>query len=248
MPNKYIASFKNGVEQQIAERSQLIGRLILFFVIVYLFSQIFQSVRAPSFQLWYYAMSQVIILSTSMVAFQIAGDVQNGQIAHFLVRPIHYVLYRFCETIGFSLVRYAILIACYLAMRFFVMGSLPEHFLLGTAFGISGIILFTLMSILIGLSSFWIKEIKPIVYLNLTATFCLGGLIVPLDFYTPFVRSISFASPYPWILWWPADCMARGIDYPILGFLCWGGWVVLLIGVIIAVYNKSIISFIREGA
>jgi ABC-2 type transport system permease protein len=229
------------------EKSQLVGRMILYFVIMYLFSQIFQNIQAPSFQLWYSAMTQVITLSSSTIAFQIAQDMQSGQIAHFLIRPIHYLGYRLCEAMGISFVRYFFLIACYLAARFYVTGSIPDRLLLGMVFGMAGIFLYTLISVLIGLLSFWIKEIKSVFYLNLTATFCFGGLIVPLDFYSPLIRTIGFSTPYPWILWWPAGWMVNLSTHFLFPFLGWCTWIVLLGALLITVYSKCIKSFVMEG-
>ena len=247
MPNKYLASLQSGLKQQITEKNQLIGRVILYLVIIYLFSQIFQNTQSSSFQLWYSAMTQVITLSSSMIAFQITQDIQSGQIAHFLIRPIHYLGYRICEAMGISFVRYFLLIACYLAARFYATGSIPDQLLLGVVFGIAGIFLYTLTSVLIGLLSFWIKEIKSIFYLNLTATFCFGGLIVPLDFYSPFIRALSFFTPYPWILWWPAGWMTGLYTRLLFPFLGWCIWTVVLGAVINTVYNKCIKSFVMEG-
>ncbi len=60
---KYLKAFCSGVFQQFNDRSQLLGRTILFTVIVYLFYQIFESVGAPQERLWYYAMTEAIIRS-----------------------------------------------------------------------------------------------------------------------------------------------------------------------------------------
>jgi len=248
MPSKYIASIKSGLWQQLVERGQLIGRVILYFVVIYLFSQIFQNTKAPSFQIWYSAMTQVITLSTSlMVAFQIAQDIQSGYIVHFLIRPIHYLGYRLCEAMGFSLVRYLLLLACYLGVRFCVTGMLPDQLISGILSGLAGIFLYTLTSILIGLLSFWIREIKSIFYLNLTATFCFGGLIVSLDFYSPLMQRISFLTPYPWILWWSAEWIAGLPVNLFFALIGWSFWVALLGIVIIIIYNRCIKSFVMEG-
>ena len=174
MLTKYITSFKSGMRQQLTERSQLVGRCFLYFVVVYVFFQVFESVNAPLFQFSYFAMTQVISLSTSLIAFQIAQDMQNGQIAHFLVRPMNYVLYRLTEAVGISFVRYLLFIFCYLAVQFYLGTSISVHTILGILFGMAGVFLHILLTIFIGICSFWIRDIKSIVYLNLTATFCFG--------------------------------------------------------------------------
>lgn len=247
MVNKYLYAVKSGFKQQMSEKGQLVGRLVGYLLIVYLFSQVFQSANATSSQFWYIAMSQIVTLSTSMVAFQIAQDIHSGQIAHFLIRPINYVGYKFCEGMGTCLIRYSLLITFYLGIKFYVTGSLPEHFLVGIIFGFMGIILYSLTSILIGILSYWIVEIKNIFYLNLTATFCFGGLIIPLEFYPSYIKFLCFATPYPWILWWPSEIMSDLAAPLTLGFLGFAFWVVVFITIIMKTYKKCIKSFTMEG-
>lgn len=247
MLNKYIISFKSGVRQQLAEKSQLVGRCFVYFVVVYVFFQVFESVNASLFQFSYFAMTQAISLSTSLLAFQIAQDMQNGQVAHFLVRPMNYVLYRLTEAIGISFVRYLLFIFCYLAVQFYLKIALSVHTLEGILFGMAGVFLHILLTTFIGICSFWIRDIKSIVYLNLTATFCFGGLIVPLTDYSPLMQSIAFLTPYPWILWWPA-AWASGDSIDILSaLLAWFSWTILLSFLIAFAYKKCIRSFVAEG-
>ncbi len=247
MQTKYIISFKSGALQQLAEKGQLIGRFFIYFVVIYLFFQVFENVKAPLFQFSYFAMTQVISLSTSMVAFQIAQDMQNGQMAHFLIRPTNYVLYRLSEALGICLTRYFFFILCYVAVQCYLGVYLSIHSLTGILFGIAGVFLYTLLAILIGICSFWIRDIKSLVYLNLTATFCFGGLIVPLSYYSPFLQSIAFMTPYPWILWWPAGWASNASIALLPALFSWFLWVILLSGLITFTYKKCIRSFITDG-
>lgn len=245
MPNKYLLSIGYGIRQQLSEKGQLIGRMIVYSVVIALFSQIFKSVQAPSFQFWYFGMTQVVTLSTFLVAFEIAFDMQKGQIAYFLISPVHYIGYRLVHALGISTVRYTVLILCYLAIELFFYDHFPSRFFIGFISGIAGIFLYTLLSILLGIISFWVKDIRSIVYLNLTATFCFGGLIVPLDDYPPFIRLISFLTPYPWILWWPANQMA-GNSLPLYYFFVWLFWSVVLGGLVLFFYRKYV-RFVARG-
>ncbi len=239
------------IRQQLVQWSQLVGRIILYGVIVYLFYQVFQSVKAEPNRVWYLAITEWVILSTSSVAFQISRDIQSGQIVYFMLRPMHYLVFRFCECMGTSLVRFILLGFCCFLLGFFLIGAMPEKtylwtWITGILFSILGVLLYSLILVLIGLLSFWIKEIQVLVYLNLTATFCFGGLIVPLDFYSDFLKKISFCTPYPWILWWPAQWLTDTVNLS-HAFLGWSFWMFFLVICIGILYEKCLKFFVVEG-
>jgi len=250
MHNKYWATVEISIRQQLAQKGQLLGRLILYFVIVYLFSQVFQSVSAGNNRIWYLAITEWLTLSTPPIAYRIAEDIRSGQVVYFMLRPLHYLWLRFCECMGISLVRFIILGFCCLGFGYYLTGAFPSSsttLTIGLVLGILSVILYSLLSILIGVFSFWLKEIQPLIYLNLTATFCFGGLIVPLGFYSDTLRTISFATPYPWMLWWPAEYMTGTAPNLMLAFLVFAGWTAVILGLIIILYQKCLENFVSEG-
>jgi len=248
--NKYWANIEIAIRHQVVQRGQLIGRLFMYWVIVFLFHQVFQSVGAPPERAWYVAITEWIVLSTPPLALQIAEDVNKGQIAYFLLRPMHYLSLRFSECLGTLLVRFILLGISCLGLGFYLTGFFPgnaETWILGTVFGVLSITLYNLLLMLIGLSAFWVTDIKTIMYLNLTATLSLGGCIVPLSFYSNGMRTASFCTPYPWILWGPAEYITGGsvnLGNAVLG---WGFWMLFLSAAVIFLYNKGAKTFIVEG-
>ncbi len=250
MRNKYWATVAISVRQQLAQKGQLAGRIILYFVIVYLFSQVFQSVDAGNNRIWYLAITEWLTLSTPPIAYRIAEDIRSGQVIYFMLRPLPYLWMRFCECMGIALIRFVILGICCMAFGYFLTGAWPSSIstiATGMGFGLLSVMLYNLLSILIGIFSFWLREIQPLIYLNLTATFCFGGLIVPLSFYSETLKTISFATPYPWMLWWPAEYMT-GVAPPIqISLLAYVGWFCLISGLIFLLYQKCLENFVSEG-
>jgi ABC-2 type transport system permease protein len=250
--NKYLANITLAARLQLANRAQLIGRIILYMMIVYLFFQIFQSVKAGPNRVWYVAVTEWIMLSTPPLALQIEQDIRNGQIAYFLLRPMNYLSLRFTEAFGGFIIRYVILGMLCLFLGFVLTRTIPNplsSWCFGIMIGFMGIILYSLILTLIGIFSFWIKEIHPILYLNLTATFCFGGLIVPLSFYSESFRQICFLTPYPWILSWPAETMTGMMTWQnhLYALGGWFFWVCLLTLLIHILYRRTMHSFIVEG-
>ncbi len=248
--HKYWASISIAIRQQLAQRGQLVGRFFLYVVIVYLFHQVFESVQAPASRLWYLAITEWVILSAPPLAFQLAEDINSGQIAYFMLRPMHFLSVRLMECIGSFMVRFILLGLSCVGLGFYLTGYFPGDimaWMLGIIFSILAVLLYNTLLILIGLCAFWLRDIKTLIYLNLTATFCFGGLIVPLSFYTPAIKTISFCTPYPWILWWPAEFMTGGDVNVWLALINWGFWMLLLWSLIAFAYQRGIKSFVIEG-
>ncbi len=247
---KYWASIMIAFHQQLAQRGQLVGRILLYLIIVYLFHQVFQSVGAPMERLWYLAVTEWLILSTPPLGFRIAQDIDNGQIVYFMLRPAHYLNLRFFESCGEFSVRFFFLGICCLGLGWVLTSTIPGDIIswcLGILISILAVWLNIMIAILIGVCAFWIRDIKTLIFLNLTATFCFGGLIVPLDFYSPIMRALCFCTPYPWVLWGPAETITRGSLNPAWAFLGWAVWMVILTAAIQWLYRKGINSFVAEG-
>lgn len=248
--NKYLASIKISIRQLLAQKSKMLGRLILYPTVIFLFYQVFQSVDQNPNRFWYLAITEWIILSTFPVAFRISEDIQSGQITYSLLRPMHYLWIRLCECAGISFVLFLELGALCLCIGFLLTHEIPgtlSSWLIGSVFAILGIILYTMIGILIGLFAFWFTEIQNLIYLNLTATFCFGGLIVPLEFYSESFRNFCFMTPYPWILWWPASFILGKSIALETAFLSFGIWMVLISTLIVFLYRKCMNAFVLEG-
>ena len=248
--NKYRSSIEISIQQQFANRGLFIGRIFLYVSVVYLFYQVFHTVSATPERIWYLAITEWLILSTAPLAFQISDDIKSGQIVYFMLRPLHYLSYRFCDGLGAIVVRLGVLGVCCLALGYGLTGMIPGSlftWVLGSFIGFLGVVLYSVIGILIGLLSFWIREIQSVVYLNLTATFCFGGLIVPLEFYSETFRTVSFCTPYPWVLWWPAQFITGSTVNFEAAFLGWGIWMVILCFIIHLLYRKCLQEFVVEG-
>jgi|GEM_PF-4451345 ABC-2 type transport system permease protein len=212
--NKYCLYFLNTLTNFIKAKGQLIGRVIVYSIIVFLFSEVFKSVNSLGMNLWYVAITQFLIMSSSSISFDIESDIKNDDILKFLLRPINYLFIKFVKALSVIIVKSILLGLVGLILCFYLTETYPNltmlQFLKSIFFIIGGFMIYTLMGMNIGLLSFWIKEIKNIFFLNMTLTFCFGGLIVSLDKYPAFFKNICFYTPYPWILYAPANKLTTG--------------------------------------
>jgi ABC-type uncharacterized transport system permease subunit len=225
---RYFTAAKYSFLQQLQLRGQLVGRLFLFTVVLYIFHQVFQAVQAPPNRIWYYMVTDAIVLATTPLALQISSDIRTNHIVYFLLCPINYSFFRISEAMGEAIFRYFTLMLwgrifiSVLEKTFYVSWSaLFFAFLIG----ILGIFLHTLISLFIGFLSYWVKDVKTLLYTHLTAAFCFGGLIVPIIYYNPIMQQACFWSPYPWILWWPASIVAgEQVDH-LNALIMWMLWI-----------------------
>lgn len=238
------------INHQCSLKGLLVGRVVLYFSIVYVFCQVFRSVEATSIRIWYIAITEWIILSAPPIGMSIEQDIRSGQIAYFLLRPMHYLTMRLLEALGILAVRFILLGFCCIALGWCLTRSFPTdiiHWALGMGLGVMGLILYTLIVVLIGLGSFWLREVQAIIYLNLSATFCFGGLIIPLEYYSPWLQKLCFLTPYPWILWAPAQWMTGGVISGSDAVLGWSVWVFIIFSVMQILYRKCLKSLVVEG-
>ncbi|HML19813.1 MAG TPA: ABC-2 family transporter protein [Candidatus Dependentiae bacterium] len=247
--NKYWKIFVCSAMQQWHNRLRLLAKIVLYLFVVYLYYQIVTSTGAGPERVIYIAMTELMILSFAPVTFQIARDIESGCIDYFLVRPVNYIGYTLIGALGESLVKYIVLGSCCFVWVGFLTNTVPRipEFLFGLLLGLVSLLLYLLITIFIGISSFWFNDVKDLFYLNLTACFCFGGLIVPLEFYSGIIQKISLYTPYPLILWVPAHLVASGSAHIPFIFVSTMLWLTVLVFLIRMIYRTFLSVYLRKG-
>ena len=208
--------------QHLAERGLLLGRAVFYGVILFVFSRLWDAVledepipgvgRAQL--VWYLAITEWIILSIPPLHTDVEDDVRSGDLVYRLARPVSYPVSKLAEGMGDLVVRLAGLapVGCLLALLF--TGGLPTAparmlWLLPLGLGPGAIAL--VIHFAIGVTSFWLHDCRPIHWVWQKATFLLGGLLLPLELYPPWLREVAELSPVPAMLHGPGS-VALGLD------------------------------------
>ncbi len=248
--SKYKTTLIMSVVRKANQKKQLLIRVLIYILIVSIYSQIFKKVTQDILRLWYIGVTQWVIGSIASVAITISNDILSGQFIYYSLRPINYVLYRFYDAMGITFIKSIVLGVCFGIQIYLLTGSFPFNIykcFMGTILVLLSTSLFNLILIFIGLLSYWTREIRGLVYTNLTASFCFGGLIVPLEFYSETMRKIAFMTPYPWILGWPARFITQPTFNLNYSFLYWGIWFVVFIIMISILYNIMLKNLRSSG-
>jgi ABC-2 type transport system permease protein len=161
---------------------------------------------------WYLAMTETVVLSTSRVFVEISEAVKAGDLAYTLTRPLSYPFFQVANSLGGSAPRLLINLltgsaVVALGMREFA-GSLPG---LAAFFGIAALALLldALIAVLIGLAAFWIEEVWPIHWIYSKLLFTVGGLFLPLELFPEPLRDVVRWLPFPFMTYAPARTFVK---------------------------------------
>lgn len=215
---KYLAIARINLQNSLAYSGEMVYRSFFMVVILYVFIQLWKTTYRQlgtatisgltlENTLWYLVMTETIILSKLSFSTRMSQEVKDGSIAYTLGRPYNYLLYHLAYGLGDTLLRLlinftagALLVTIFVApMSFSVMNIVPLVITIFLAlmvdFCIEG---------LIGLSAFITEDVSSIQLIYGKLLFILGGMLLPLDFFPQWLRTISLMLPFNYIVYAPA--------------------------------------------
>jgi ABC-2 type transport system permease protein len=212
---KYLAFVRVGVARGLTERGELYGRMLFIPMILGVFHALWNVVgeagmptaSAPHELVWYLAATEWIVLGPPLIYVEVQEDIRRGDIACALPRPVSYVGAIYCQALGLLAVRASVLgvgcVACALAFtrQLPPLGALAWF----VPFGLAAMALITACYVLLGLVAFWLDDVSPLYWIWQKATFLLGGLMLPLEFYPGWFRQLGAFTPFPALLGLPAS-------------------------------------------
>jgi len=179
--------------------------------------------------------------------------VRSGDVAVYLLKPLHYPAYLLASHLGhflFELVAITLPVALIIGL---VFGLLPPASLFhGLAFlaywPLSFMLLFALATLL-GLAAFWLMTAQSIDwFFNAIMTLLSGGL-VPLWFFPGWLAAFAGHLPFAWISYYPAAVYLGKLDptqtllYFALGLL----WLAALLLALAWLWSKARHRLILQG-
>lgn len=208
---KYWAIFQLSFIHALRNYKALIGLSIFLITCLTIFAHLWKIAAArkgvisftPEQLLWYIAFNEWVLISIPDTQDDMEQDLRSGRLAYLLPRPISYLGSIFAEAAGTLTVNLIVLGFVTFLFTWFQVDALPFHpaslpiiILFGFAAGAIGI----LFRMLIGLSTFWLHEADPLLWIWEKMLFMLGGLMLPLTVYPQWLQSIAYLTPFPSIL------------------------------------------------
>ena len=234
--NKYAAVFHLAARQTLERRGELFGRCALYALLLFVFSSLWKTVYSmggldgnPASYLWYLAVTEWIVISIPYTHQAIEDDVQSGDVAYSLSRPMSYLGLRVVEGLGQLAVRMAALAIVGFTLTFALTGGLPEDprgLLAAVPLGILGGATVVCWYAAIGCTAFWIQDANALYWVVQKLLFVLGGLILPLSIYPDWLRRIAEWLPFAAVLYGPGrmviDFNGATFADSLLKLLLWG--------------------------
>ena len=214
---KYWAIFQITLTNSLAYPGELIGRSLMIIPFMWIFYQLWKITYAASGQavidgltlrdvLWYLMLAETIELGRPPLARTISENVKDGSIAYLLNKPYDFLLYQFSTTMGETLFRAAMNAFFGGAVILWLVGppAHPEGILIALPAILGAWILHFCVTVMIGLSAFVAEDVSAFMWIYQKLAFVFGGMLVPLDFYPGWLRTIANALPFSSITYGPA--------------------------------------------
>ena len=251
---RYGFILRTSARQQWVYRAEMVtraGQMVLF---VCVFMALWSSVYAITGQtemagytraqvIWYFAMTETIVLSSSRIFIEISEAVRAGDVAYTLTRPLSYPLYQAANSLGNAAPRFLLNLLTAAVVLGLGMGHVA-----GTLAGLAAFLLMaalallldTLVAVLIGLLAFWLEEVMPIFWIYQKLLFTIGGMFLPLEMFPEWLRRLAAWLPFQFTIYAPARAF---VDFD-LGFVLrsvagQAAYIAIVLALVLAVWRRA---------
>lgn len=244
---RYVAVVRAAARRQSIYRAEMVMRMVQMVLFMGVFMALWQAIYGASGQatlegftltdmVWYLAMTETVVLSSSRVFTEISEKVKAGDVVYTLARPMSYPFYQVAYSLGGSAPRFVLNFVTGVVVvtvgTGWVAGSLPGLVaFLGTA--ALALLLDALIAVLIGLLAFWIEEVTPAFWIYQKLLFTVGGLFLPLELFPDWLERIARWLPFRFVTYVPARAFVafdpRFVAQGVAGQVVYGGVLVLVV-------------------
>ncbi|HXS99914.1 MAG TPA: ABC-2 family transporter protein [Elusimicrobiota bacterium] len=261
---KYLVAYSISLQETLQRRSTLImDRLGGFAVVLSLYS--FWSALLgdkPSF-LGYTRdemISYVLVINVLRAlvftgrGWQLVGEISNGKISSYLVRPISYHAYALSLDLAQKSVHVVSAFFEVALLAAFIRGGLylPGHLSTWLLFALSAILaslIFFFMEFIVSSLAFWTSESGgPLFCFELFLQFAAGAFF-PLDVLPEFARRLLSATPFPYLVFFPAriflEKVSTGEAARVLAIEA--AWLAVFLAGALYIWRAGVSSYAAEG-
>ncbi|PKM48830.1 MAG: hypothetical protein CVV02_18490 [Firmicutes bacterium HGW-Firmicutes-7] len=230
----------------------------VFWIVIqyYFWKAVYEATVIPDYSfsqmLTYLCASQIIFILFPNTSSQLSQLVKQGDIIHWLLKPISIIRQFFFEAIGISMYRLLNILLPILLIIFLVIQIIPLVSLLNftkflVVFVLSYLFVF-LFEFFIGLCSFYTLSTWGIQSFKYAVITLLSGRFLPLSLYPDWVREIIEHLPFKIMYYYPLQILSNTAKQSLIemiGYqLVWTG----ILGILVyAFYQKVMKSIMIQG-
>lgn len=263
---KYWSIFKISFEQEFVYRLNFIlwrvRNVLQVFLIFFLWDTVFSSPGRVVFGYdrakiltYVFALSIVRALVTSSRSIDVAGEVSQGLLANYLIKPISYFKYWFTRDIAskalnlFFVIFEVGLLFILLKPPFFFQTD-PLFLAISALSLVFAVILFFLLLFIFNLFPLWYPEQAwgPTFILLIFVDF-LGGGVFPVDILPASFQKILYLTPFPYLLFVPIQTYLGKLDrtMAIRSLVVAAFWALILAYVLKNIWKVGLKVYRSEG-
>lgn len=157
--------------------------------------------------IWYLIMSESLSVSPGRVIEKIGDEIQSGEIAQYLNKPYNYILFKFAMNLGTTLLKFVTTLVIGGAVALLFVGGFHfqwQFFPFMLIAIILGLTLNFLMMAAIGVLGLWLEDTRGLNFIYTKLLFVVGGMLLPLDLFPPWLASICSKLPFSHIAYFPS--------------------------------------------
>lgn len=216
---KYLYIFKTTLIESLQYITNILLGFISFFLIMYIFLNLWEYMYADGTQLingytmqqmiWYVLVTEVLWYGTrnKTLTNQISRDIKDGNIAYNINKPYNYVTYVIAKHLGEITIKGAIYILVGLIIGIVFVGNIPgfnpAYIPLILISIILGVLINSVIRILISILSFWIEDANPLHWIYDKSILVLGTLF-PIEVFPIWLQPIIKCTPIYAVTYGPA--------------------------------------------
>jgi ABC-2 type transport system permease protein len=186
--------------------------------------------------------------------FQIAGDIREGAINQFLLKPIDYLAYRFSLFWSYRLIYTATTIIPVLAVLYWMRQylTLPDSWVVWALAFFSVFLSATLqflMAYCSALMAFWILDVSAPIFIIYSFEYLVGGHLFPLDLLPEPLRKLVMLTPFPYEYWFPLGIFLERLkpQQILEGFVMQFLWCFIFLGLARWIWARGIRHYTAVG-
>lgn len=264
---KYLHVINVGIQNTLVYRVNFFIRalfgLVPLMATIFLWRAVYAGKEDPSVagytlggMISYYLLVTIVDALTGVTEddWQIAGDIKDGNINQFLLKPIDYMLYRlmlfFSGRLIYTTVAFApvLLFVLYQREYFVAPASAPLFLLFLVSLGMTALLQF-FMSYTMAMLAFWVLEVSTFIFILFAFEYVAGGHMFPIDILPPALATVLNFTPFPYQLFFPVSVYLGRVQGAELwqGFAIQAFWMLFFAGLARWVWSRGIRKYTAVG-
>lgn len=250
----FLLGFRTELRLFVATMIRSTFLLLLLFIFSRLWALILPDGLSMPQLLWYFLITELIIISTPRVYLGMERDISDGTFAVLIQKPINYATTRIAESLGVLLGRLPSFVTLGATGTLFFTGEVPAGLRSPFALIIAFLLIYLAASVLtisyaiIGLCSAFLRDTRTLSMVWDKGVWLLGGLMVPIILYPPWLQQIAPWTPFYYLLFGVAQIALNGVSvvciHTAIALCLWGAFGMVLVGLL---QRKIASDIIGEG-